>query len=694
MQNAPRCRRWPHSALGAVVFLVLHLVAESAWGAITLSVGAPVANSVQGKSLTVSVVVTSTYAVQTVSAAVGSVSQNLTAPSTPGAPWTGTLAIGPLTYGPQTLTITATDLLANTSSTTVAFVHHNQPVIDVSSPINWQVARPTVALAATCTDDTGCLNFRAQVDADVLATGSGSISSVAVDLSKYDGRQVGVMFTANDSFDGGATKGWVTTVTALVYIDTSAKLVEAATVPGFILDFDATRVLYRKDDGSVVIKDRSALSEMTIGNVSQGSGALPLEGHLTSTGAMWFSTGTTPACVGNTYLAFSWTPGAQATQVGAACAFPFIVTGDWAMSYTATGFTLLNLTTNQTTQHPFPQPTNEAGTIMGGRGEGVATPSGDIFGFVQEPDLVTLSIYRDQGGVLTRLGTSISKQGGSLWPITDGTSIVYNAFNFDGNYSLSLFSNGADTFLGQPQSVQFQREAYQIVNGWVAFSQRSAAVAQVWLRSPQGTSRQVSIYNTDSTIDALSGAGEVMFLNADQRYLGTQSSPPELVSSALGNAVARCDGWYVKMGGTVFRVAAASDAGLACPPIDAGVGADAAVDAGVVDVGAVDAVREDAAIADGSGVSNDGDGGDEPRLVDASTDTDVAAVRDAGSPMKDSNTAETGSQEASPEVGESGCGCRINGEPAGERLGWLQGLAALIAAVVLRSRRTTKRATS
>src|SRR5271156_5162752 len=115
----------PSRVLALLTFAAIEFSAGHALAAITFNVESPCVLvspdpgippscedggvPVEGTSINVTVVVFSTYAVQTASAQCGTASATLTAPSSAGGAWTGSLAVAGLSYGPQTLSITATD---------------------------------------------------------------------------------------------------------------------------------------------------------------------------------------------------------------------------------------------------------------------------------------------------------------------------------------------------------------------------------------------------------------------------------------------------------------------------------------------------------------------------------------------------------------------------------------------------------
>jgi hypothetical protein len=686
------------SKVAAAAFALAAVLAVPgvARAAITFSVTSPAAGAVEGTSLAVNVVVSSTYAVQSASAQVGTVTVSLSAPSSAGQPWTGTLAIGALPYGPATLTLTATDALSNQGSTTVSFVHHNAPDIEVASPIDWVVARPTVSIQATCSDATGCLyqpagpqtpqpGFEVTFGTQTVTTSQSSLTQ-NLDLTAYDGQEVDLTFTATNS------DSEVTTVTRRVYVDLSARLAQVAVVPGFIFDFDSTRILYRRADDSLVLRDRLSQSESVIGTANSQGDTAPY-GVLTSAGAAWISSDASPMCALGTLHAWYWN-GGQAMPFGVATCGdvsaqpPATFAGDWALllpSASSGGnlaLTTLNLATGQQVQNAFPFGTGniEVGTWAIDRSSDVFVPTAGNQGTL---------VYESRAGTATNIGMV----GGSAFSfsnfvVTDGENLVFSVDTTNVGYQINRFSIAAGTseLLGTPMNSPPSPGTYgnyQANNGWVAYVQQSSGVNQVWSESPMGTKTQLSVYNTNSTVDALGPTGEVMFLNGGDsaagvtsgRYLRIPPALPARINSQLGAAAARCDGWYVQMGGSLFSVTGTQDAGTGCPALDAGVDGSPAADAS----------------ADGNGgpgadASVDGNGGPG---VDAGIDGSTAS--DAG--MK--GAKDGGGAPGSPEGGEGSSGegprasrgCTVSG-PATRLPAWLGGALLLVSALCRgRSRR-------
>lgn len=211
-------------------------------------------------------------------------------PQSGGNPWIGALTIGPLSRGTKTLVVTATDLLNNTATASLDFVHDNPPVITVTSPIDGDVALPNAQLTATCSDDNtavGCQNFQARIGSTVVASGASAINQ-SVSFASYDGQSVSVDFSATDSANR------TTSVSREVYVDLSPKLVSEAVVPGRVVDFDGSRILYRTLAGSMVVRALGSSTDTVVGS------AVGFQvGKLTSAGAFWLTCAAYNNCQGN-----------------------------------------------------------------------------------------------------------------------------------------------------------------------------------------------------------------------------------------------------------------------------------------------------------------------------------------------------------------------------------------------------------
>jgi hypothetical protein len=522
--------------------------------------------TVAGPSLEIVVHVVSTYDLQTVHAQVETIGVDLVPPvspasgSSPADSWTGALAVGALTRGTKTLTITATDVLTSTTSAAVDFVHDDPPTITVTSPSEGAVAQPELMLAATCTDDdtaTGCQQFQAIAERDEspLASGNPEIGQV-VSLASRDGMAVAVHFVATDS------AGSTTTVTRTVFVDKSAALQSPRVTTGEVLDADAERVLFRRDDGAVMLRV-GANQAMMLGAANQyGAGpASPSNpwGRLTSFGAVWKSRDLpSGSCDQQTWRAYEWR-GSMAQDFATTCMDVVTVNGDYAHWYDV----LRDLASGQAATITWPSFANVLSFAL--------APNGDLIG-LERNGFSPCPMLRYRNGTVTQFGTAESCNSTSLG-ISDGINTVYDAEAVGPVFhTVAVDESGVETVLSDDHDrAELPGAVFSANGGWVAYRKQSASkVFQVWVRSPQGVEKQVSPFGSASTIETLNGAGEVMFTNSYRRYFGVGGSLPVEVSSNQGRSISSCDGWYVALGTTVFKVAGITTAAVSCqPPIGA-----------------------------------------------------------------------------------------------------------------------------
>src|SRR6516164_11797058 len=121
--------------LKAIHLLVLGCLlafSAKAQATITLSVTSPTAGALVGNSLNIAASGTSTYQIQSITAAVAGRLTNLTFDATAG--WIGGLSLAGLPRGPQTLSLNATDVFGNSGQTQVSFIHDLPPVLTVLEP--------------------------------------------------------------------------------------------------------------------------------------------------------------------------------------------------------------------------------------------------------------------------------------------------------------------------------------------------------------------------------------------------------------------------------------------------------------------------------------------------------------------------------------------------------------------------------
>lgn len=649
----------PRAVWTLLVFVAGLFIAIPARAAITITISTPQPNKVVGVTLDVSVQVTSTYELKTVHAQVETVGADLV-PQPGGNPWTGSLTIGPLSRGTKSLVVTATDMLNNTGTASVNFVHDNPPVITVTSPVDGAVALPYAQLTATCSDDdttVGCKNFRAQIGSTVVASGTNSINQTQ-SFASYDGQSVSVVFSASDSAN------WSTSVSREVIVDLSPKLVTEVVAPGRLVDYDGSRILYRTSDGSMVLRTVASSTDTVLGSDSGFQ-----IGKLTSAGAVWLAN---PAPF--TENAYEW-HGGQTVSFGVSgdWAFPWktyaigpvpytFVNGDMAYLNAAPNGTFHDLNTGLETpvQWPVYLLCDDAGNCgQGSYLDFALAPNGDVVGFGQDvtKDPMTCPVMRSHLGNLTKIADLAGCVNSfPRAPATDGMTVVFNAeLPGGGMYQTAMLDpSGKEIALSDVRSSWVGPDGYFAVTaGWVAFLKKGVTnVQQIWTRSPSGMLTQVTPFGSNSQIETLDAAGQVMFFNSNRRQLASAGVVPVDVSTTFGRSVSLCGAWYVLMGNTVFHVSGVgSDAGSSST---CGTTSDAGTDASL-DAGSDSSVpQQDGGIA-GGGTSSGGSTGTGGQAGFAGT---------GGSPASGGSTgsgAQAGSGAATTGGGGSGTGASASG---------------------------------
>lgn len=578
---------------------LLGLAARGAAAAVAVTFNAPAAGSLQAGTVGVQVTVSSTFELATVHAQVETVGLDL-APLT-ATTWAGTLTIGPLARGPKTIVVTATSVVGETGTASRPITHDDLPVITLVTPIDNEVARPTLHVVATCTDDdvaVGCVTMGVT---DSTATGTTSLDTV-VDLSARDGWRHGVTVFATDSTGRTGTAG------GMVYVDGSPGLVDVAILGAAILDVDETRILYRDQDGVVKVYSRGTGAITAIGPQVPLPSA-EVAGYLTSTGAAYGSRGATPLCLGDELEVYEWHGSGAPVLIDVSCTLGAlgnwgIPAGDFAIRRAGFTVTRRNLATGATVDIMVP----------GGAGGTAVGPNGDVIATEDVPDkgVGTTRFTRWRAGVVTDLGST--PYTGLRNQLTDGVNVIFHKGIVGTAAHLALFTAAGEVDLNADRSSQFLPWShYAVAGGWTAFVRAGpSGVFQVWRRSPAGVEEQLTPFSGSSTIDALAPTGHVTVIapspgTPGARYLGEPAAIPTRISSSYGHARFLPDGLYLAMGRHVFRydlaVGPLIDAGVDAP-LDAGVDApiDAPADGSPGDGPIDDAVAQtDGPAADGAG---------------------------------------------------------------------------------------------
>ena len=464
--------------------------------------------------------------------------------------WRGTIDLHGVALGPLRLGLSVTDVQGHTFSTTVPFLHDNPPVLTVTHPVNYEVARPNMHVEATCTDDVGCVSLAIDlVDATLMPyrrVFEGTGATVNSDLPVVDdptrfGGEVLARFVATDAL------GQADTLYRLATIESPTAALEAvATAPGRVLDVDATRILYidstSADAQAVRIRDRSSGNEVT---VSEGPGFVE-KGHLMPGGnAVILRAGTGFSSTETSV--FEWRNGAL-TDLGRifGSANNLRVAGPFAVYLASAG--LVRRDVSSGSSRTIATGTYNAGHDVAADGDVVFTM----------PDTL---VWRFQDG--SGLAPISPPIGLNHAPLTDGSSVVYsrrtdvNRQTGNNIIEIELFDGANTIALAPPVEQVGGAIGYAITNGWVAYTKPgSSGQTQVWTRSPAGEERQVTFLGASSGIVALGPGGGVVTSGQGFRYIVPPYDGAPIDAGVGGHAgFVFLDGSLLKLvGNTVFRV--------------------------------------------------------------------------------------------------------------------------------------------
>ncbi|WP_437599503.1 hypothetical protein WMF28_42440 [Sorangium sp. So ce590] len=534
--------------LMSLVCALAMLPARAAWAAIDVTFVYPGQRAWIDGSVSVQVQVSSTLQIARVTAQLGAGSVILT--NTGGTTYRAGISMFGLPYGEHILTVTATDVTGTSVSAQRTVLKDQPPTVQILAPRHESVAHPALRLAATCVDDhpEDCTIRVLAVFRDTttpptsveLARGTAALDTV-VDLSALSGRRFGLEFNVIDTFSSMTVAG------STIHVETSPLLTAIEEMPGQILDFDGSRILFVNARLEFFSLDRATrvitrILKVPLPYPSQFNETM--RGFLTGAGAVIeVPVGLGGGGAGTVY---EWRDGAllKLAEHGRLA----FVSGDY-MAYSGSGTYLRDLASG----------TDELALGAALDRSKLDVAEDGLLAYVEGRS----SLYTRRNGTSTLLATSAEE---ITRPVTDGRNVVFTRILNSGQHKTILATPSGQAPLGvapvaRPEGAQ--TGAYQLHAGYIAFLQGPRGSEQVWLRTPSGAQHQLSFFSTPSQLDdpparlghdGVSDTGEVMFLNPPKRYLGAPGAAPREIGSRLGHARWFEGAWYVVMGNTLFEV--------------------------------------------------------------------------------------------------------------------------------------------
>lgn len=517
--------------LPGLLLLLAHSSA-SAQGILQLELIKPAEATTSTGSLDVEVAVTSSYAVESVTAQSEALSAPLQKQSNER--WTGKLELGSLAWGPHTLTVQARDINGQTAELSRSFNLNRPPTITLTRPA-WETATgSTLLVEAVCQDDDpgGCAgNLELQVvryqmpdsTEPVLASGTQSLSAT-VDLSTFED---GVWWAIVRLRQEGTTTS-MAFASRRIYVARPPlyQLVGEATYP--LIDFDEERFLATRDAEEFILQRRSTGTIELQHTVTEGPANLDLQvGALTPNGALFR---------GKDNRTYEWkgTDLINHDRHSETQPFMFFVQGPWI----ALKDQLRNETTGQAWRPPY--------------GIAALSPRGEVGSFSSD----SREVYGFKEGVLRKVGTGSYHNGNFIRMETDGYHYVWvehlgtrsgdSVFLAAGDVQKELAHGGAYVEL-YPGRI--------IVNeGYIAFSRGATDRVQVFLLKPDGVEVQLSFFSQNALAEAVSPTGEVLLTSAGRRYLGRPERTPLELGPEFGRLKLFQGEWYLMAGRSLFRL--------------------------------------------------------------------------------------------------------------------------------------------
>jgi len=638
-----------------VAALVVVLLPSAAAAAPVVGAVAPVAMAVVGDAVVVSTTATDpTYLVTSVTAQIGAATMPMTGT---GATRSATLSLGGQPFGPLTLTVTAENAVGETTRVTHTVRHDLPPALAVAT-VARTVARPTLRLAATCSDadvyPCASLTVLLGGTSTVLASVTGAGPTLALDqtvsLAAYEGREISLTFRAEDA------AGARTDVVRSVVVESSDKLVVVDELPGPVLDVDATRILFVDASGNVATKDRATSAVVTHGPLAAGTsfapGAFRRAGRLTSAGAVY--------------------RGGERRN-GVLSARPelsaFVVEGDWVVWITPPD--------EEASSHALQRENVATGAI-----ETLASGSGllpahfcvDSAGNAAYVRFdVPASAYQlrrvDPAGTQTLLALGVD-------PLIDGDLVAYRPHQLSPSRRQMYLStpSGIETLDGASSSAfpaAGSLTDYRMGGGFVGFTKIVSGERTAWTRSSTGIVALASPLVGVRRVAGVNAAGQVVHDVTDpvawKRYVAsagpTAPTTPLAIGGANGVMVDVGGVWHELVGRTVFRV----DPDGAPPVADAGV--------------------EDGDDAGTSSSSSSGaSGGASSRSNSGSTSSSSGAT--SASSRGGASSDDGASRGGSSSGGDGGCSATDRGDESPAAPVATVGLLTVAAAVAARRRRS------
>ena len=431
-----------------------------------------------------------------------------------------TLDLSSYADGPLTFTLTAYGQGGATGSTSHTWELNRPPTITFDAPLSFTVADPTVQVSATCLDGglPTCTRTDVFYGGTAIAIGASSVSGSGT-LAPMEGQAVALRASGSDG---------ISTVYSLprtVYVESNSNLDLATTMPGRVLAYDGSRILWYRTDTSAVILQNvggSVVATMAIGDSETVRDARLFPGgasfHHNRTGVSGLPS--LPQTL---------------TYVGSQGRVDVVLD---SLAYRIGGKYLIRAGSTQR----IDMSTGGGVTVTGmPSGAGVPSPEGDV-AFLSSTESGNAQhpwVYLWSGGLTVKIFENASDSLHNERPQIGGGVVAWttkpDAVSGVQQLRILRVYDGVVTIVDSNSTVG------GVEGGWLAYHRQISNIQQVFTRSPAGVKRQVTNFGSFTTLEALASDGQVIVKNLNRRYwVGTAS----LTTVDVGSANFGRDSWY------------------------------------------------------------------------------------------------------------------------------------------------------
>lgn len=556
---------------------------------ININILSPYNDQIVSDDLYIKVSINATYDISIVEA---NINDNITELHSQGNNlFDGNISLSNISQGIHTLQINVTDLLNNTSSEEIVFIYDTKPELNVMSPLDHSVARPELLIEFESNDIEGDLPVMLTYNVKVinqlggvssLVENSNTMVSEVFDLSDFLNTEVTLLLEVTDIRDQ------TTSVRRQIYVDTSNTLSIEHSVQNEIVDFDGSNLLFVNRDyfwsslySDYMYKIKSVakeeISTETTIDIPLPTNQTLLDRYesfkLINQGAI-IKAGNSEVLNGRRN--FIWNLNSNiTTEIGYTGIDDYdnenhivivdessIVQNDLLFSLYVCEYIEISPGSylQQCQPHYFIQdisnPTN-VDFLEGFHGQDSYDETEKIFSNGN-------ILYYNNGNILLKSNESIENitKDGDLVEIrnrfvkSDSNFFVYVKENLIQDVYSIIFNDGIQEIELREANYQFiWPNDFKINNGYIAYRTKGNLGQElIKLRKPTGETLTASPFGTDSTIEALNGLGDVIFINNNKRYLFSQDSMFQISNNSLGSPYYFDNNWYIAIGNTLFYV--------------------------------------------------------------------------------------------------------------------------------------------